>query len=196
VPPPREHLTRFHGVFAPNARLRAQVTPSGRGKRPVTDATSPGAEGDHRSPEDKGLAMTWAQRLNRVFGIDVTTCLHCGGVVRIVASVEEPTAIRAILVHFEKHGALEQAHDRPAARATATPGRVMRCRPHSRQRDQDPVRCGYDTAELRSARRRESVRTGAGMRRCTTPWSRILRPAVKSVPRPALARPPTTQRTG
>jgi hypothetical protein len=24
VPPPRAHLTRFHGVFAPNARLRAQ----------------------------------------------------------------------------------------------------------------------------------------------------------------------------
>nr|WP_309544279.1 transposase [Micrococcus luteus] len=29
VPPPRAHLTRFHGVFAPNANLRAQVTPSG-----------------------------------------------------------------------------------------------------------------------------------------------------------------------
>ncbi|WP_238157879.1 transposase [Klebsiella pneumoniae] len=23
VPPPRAHLTRFHGVFAPNANLRA-----------------------------------------------------------------------------------------------------------------------------------------------------------------------------
>ncbi len=29
VPPPRAHLTRFHGVFAPNAKLRAQLTPSG-----------------------------------------------------------------------------------------------------------------------------------------------------------------------
>jgi len=36
---------------------------------------------------------------------------------RIVASIEEPTAIRAILAHFAKHGALEQAHYRPAARA-------------------------------------------------------------------------------
>jgi len=34
VPPPRAHLTRFHGIFAPNANLRAQLTPSGRGKRP------------------------------------------------------------------------------------------------------------------------------------------------------------------
>ncbi len=61
--------------------------------------------------------MTWAHRLRRVFNIDVTICVHCGGAVRIVASIEEPTAIRAILVHFEKHDAREQAHYRPAARA-------------------------------------------------------------------------------
>ncbi len=61
--------------------------------------------------------MTWAQRLKRVFNIDVTTCTHCGGSVRIVASIEEPAAIRAILAHFAKRGALEQAHYRPAARA-------------------------------------------------------------------------------
>ncbi len=61
--------------------------------------------------------MTWAQRLKRVFNIDVSTCVHCGGTVRIVASIEEPTAIRAILAHFAKHRALEKAHYRPAARA-------------------------------------------------------------------------------
>jgi hypothetical protein len=84
--------------------------------------------------------MTWAQRLKRVllqascpppFGralrlfqiapgdwvnIDVTTCIHCGGSVRIVASIEEPTAIRGILAQFAKHGALDQAHYRPAPR--------------------------------------------------------------------------------
>ena len=43
VPPPRVHLTRLHGVFAPNANLRAQLTPSGRGKRPPTDVASTGA---------------------------------------------------------------------------------------------------------------------------------------------------------
>ncbi|MFN9656738.1 MAG: transposase [Dolichospermum sp.] len=35
VPPPRAQLTRFHGIFAPNANLRAQLTPSGRGRRPA-----------------------------------------------------------------------------------------------------------------------------------------------------------------
>jgi len=49
--------------------------------------------------------------------IDVSTCGHCVGAVRIVASIEEPTAIRAILAHFAKHGAREKAHYRPAPRA-------------------------------------------------------------------------------
>jgi diguanylate cyclase (GGDEF)-like protein len=118
VPPPRAHLTRFHGVFAPNAALRAQLTPSGRGKRPATDAArvEVSASDTPRSPEEKRRAMSWAQRLKRVFGIDVSTCVHCGGAVRIVASIEEPEAIRAILAHFAKHGALEEAHYRPRPR--------------------------------------------------------------------------------
>lgn len=62
--------------------------------------------------------MTWAQRLIRVFSVDVTTtCARCGGAMRIFASIEEPAVIRVILAHFEKHGAREEAHYRPAARA-------------------------------------------------------------------------------
>ena len=33
VPKPRVNLTRFHGVFAPNSKYRASVTPAKRGKR-------------------------------------------------------------------------------------------------------------------------------------------------------------------
>ena len=117
VPPPRAHLTRFHGVFAPNANLRAQLTPSGRGKRPATDAPTEVSAGDEPcSPAAKRRSMSWAQRLKRVFGIDVSTCVRCGGAVRIVASIEAPTAIRAILAHFEKHGALETGYYRPGPR--------------------------------------------------------------------------------
>ena len=54
VPPPRAHLTRFHGVFAPNANLRAQLTPSGRGKRLPSNATqdTPPEPADPRTPDD------------------------------------------------------------------------------------------------------------------------------------------------
>ena len=36
VPKPRAHLTRYPGVVAPNSRLRAQITPGGRGQRGLT----------------------------------------------------------------------------------------------------------------------------------------------------------------
>ena len=78
----------------------------------LTSTRAPATAADERR-----RSMSWAQRLKRVFGIDVNTCVHCGGAVRIVAAVEEPTAIRQILAHLETHGALEQAHYRPAPRA-------------------------------------------------------------------------------
>jgi len=114
---------------------RAQLAPSGRGKRPPTDEESIGANSDHRSLEEKRRSMTWAQRLKRVFNIDVSTCVHCGGALRIVASIEEPTAIRVMLAHVEKHGALQKAHYRPAKR-NARCGRATPRRPRRRRRNQ------------------------------------------------------------
>ena len=34
--------------------------------------------------------MTWAQRLKRVFNIDVEICRECGGASKVVACIEEP----------------------------------------------------------------------------------------------------------
>ncbi|HIG43957.1 MAG TPA: hypothetical protein EYQ14_26015 [Gammaproteobacteria bacterium] len=82
VPRPRVNLTRFHGVFAPNSKYRVQITPAKRGK-----VNKPGTPEDDRSPAGHRAAMTWAQRLKRVFNIDVETCSECGGDVRIIASI-------------------------------------------------------------------------------------------------------------
>jgi hypothetical protein len=41
--------------------------------------------------------MTWAQRLKRVFGIEIESCEHCGGAVKIIASIEDPQIIGRIL---------------------------------------------------------------------------------------------------
>jgi hypothetical protein len=43
--------------------------------------------------------MTWAQRLKRVFDIDVETCVRCAKAVRVIASIEEPGLIERILAH-------------------------------------------------------------------------------------------------
>ncbi len=44
--------------------------------------------------------MRWAQRLKRVFQIDVETCPSCGGTVKIIASIEDPPVIERILNHL------------------------------------------------------------------------------------------------
>ena len=135
LPPPRSHLTRFHGVFAPIAKLRAQLTPSGRGKRRPADEASTGANSEHRSPDETRGSMTWAQRLKRVFNIDVSTCGHCGGTVRIVASIENPprsapsSPTSKSTARFRKRTADPPRAHRPLWRRDSPPGTMPKAKP-------------------------------------------------------------------
>ena len=117
VPRPRVNLARFHGIFAPNSRWRAQVTPAGRGKRvsPAKNATEP----------EKHRAMTWARRLKRVFKIDIETCEHCGGAVRIIACIEDPVVIRKILEHLKRRESSRRTAHAPRAPPQASQPRQM-----------------------------------------------------------------------
>ena len=70
VPKPRINLTRYHGILArgghpPNHRWRGLVTPASRGKRIKSISNA-----EVRTPAKRHAAMTWAQRLKRVFSID------------------------------------------------------------------------------------------------------------------------------
>jgi hypothetical protein len=82
VPKPRFHLTRFHGVFAPNSKHRAMVTGDGKEKQPLLTIIEPPAD-----CEGCRGKMSWAMRLKRVFNIDVTVCRHCQGTMRIIACI-------------------------------------------------------------------------------------------------------------
>jgi hypothetical protein len=93
VPPPRVHLTRFHGVFAAHAALRAAITPAGRGPGTEKRAAAP------ERPRPKDVRLNWARRLKRVFGIEIEQCAGCGGRLRVIASIEEPEVIERILAH-------------------------------------------------------------------------------------------------
>jgi len=50
--------------------------------------------------------MTWAQRLRRVFAIDIETCPECGGKLRVIACIEEPALIAQILTHVQRRAVL------------------------------------------------------------------------------------------
>jgi hypothetical protein len=113
IPPPFANLTRFHGVFAPRAKLREQVvaqvkvrTSSASAKR---QATSPENESSildvlpkrkRKTKKDKRYRLDWASLLSRIFAIDVMTCAQCKGKLRIVAKVDNPDAVAAMLRHL------------------------------------------------------------------------------------------------
>ena len=61
--------------------------------------------------------MTWAQRLKRVFNIDIEICQACGGAVRIIASIEDPIVIEKILTHLDKKDPSEEPSLIPPCRA-------------------------------------------------------------------------------
>jgi hypothetical protein len=106
VPPPRAHQTVFHGVLAPHARLRPQVTPK---PPPISQEEQPTC---HTS---KRRRMDWAALLRRVYAIDILQCPRCGGEMRIIAAITQTHVIRAILKSCGFPSAPPERHP-PAAR--------------------------------------------------------------------------------
>ena len=86
--------------FAPNSNLRAHVTASQRGKN------SPKLINKGDSQSDKpyhARSMSWAQRLKRVFNIDITQCEKCQRHnVSIIACITDVFVINKILAHLDK----------------------------------------------------------------------------------------------
>jgi hypothetical protein len=121
IPPPRVNLTRYHGVFAPNSPHRALVTPGKRGKGNQSQHPD---EAEPSTPFERRAAMSWAQRLKRVFNIDIEVCRQCGGPVKVLASIEDPQVIKKILEHLKQKGEIQEAVRLPESRGPP-PGRLF-----------------------------------------------------------------------
>ncbi len=96
VPRPKLHLIRFHGVLAPNAKLRAQVVPKPSPETaPVRQADVSEQNGSHRS-----VPPSWVRLLKRVFDLDLAHCPNCGGEFTIIAAILERPVIEKILAYL------------------------------------------------------------------------------------------------
>ena len=108
VPRPRLHLIRFHGILAPNAKLRGLVVP----KAPAAARREAGChDRAHRDAATAGTGasgmeataaprpgLRWADLLRRVYDIDIRTCPNCGlGTLEPIATILDPDAIVRIL---------------------------------------------------------------------------------------------------
>ncbi len=77
-------------------------------------------------PPPPHMAMRWARRLKRVFGIEIDRCMRCGGKLEIIASIEEPQLIAKNLSHLERTAPRQYATELPfGARAPPAQSRLL-----------------------------------------------------------------------
>jgi hypothetical protein len=87
----------------------------------------------NQTPAEQRSGMTpnqvrgrlWAQRLKRVFGIDIASCEKCGGDVKIIASIEDPAVIQKILTHLDALAVSAGTRLLPECRAPPAPGKPV-----------------------------------------------------------------------
>jgi hypothetical protein len=87
------------------------VTPVKRGK-----GNKANVSGEPPTPAERLASMTWAQRLKRVFPIDIEICRERGGAVQVIADIEDPVVIRKILDHLKEKGKYQDVFRLPESR--------------------------------------------------------------------------------
>jgi hypothetical protein len=103
VPPPRQHMLTYHGLFAPAARGRDRVVPGwpegAAGVAGCVKARRSGADDEDMVPKPSRY-IPWADLLRRVFRHEVLVCPGCGGRRRVLGIVESPAAVARVLGHM------------------------------------------------------------------------------------------------
>jgi hypothetical protein len=99
IPRPQINMLIYHGLLAPSAKWRSRVVAY---KRPVVQEENSDSECDDavEPHPPKPRYYAWAELMRRTFGYDVMTCLECGGRMKLIAMIEDPTVIAKILSHL------------------------------------------------------------------------------------------------
>ena len=103
IPRPRANLTRYHGVLAPNAKYRKLVVPrrwTKKNRKHTTHSALSLAES-----EVPLAPLSWAERLKRMFKIDIELCPRSGGKLRVIATITQPDVIEKVLDHAHQQQA-------------------------------------------------------------------------------------------
>jgi hypothetical protein len=160
--PSAVNLLLYHGLLAPHARWRSQVVLYGRSEPDLS------AHEVHTRPHgaNPAGAWTWATLMRRVFDLDVLACARCGGRLQVIAPVQDPLAVQAILAHRDRALGPEPPGPSPPARCThVAPGFqfLSRCRrQHALAPGTAPLRplLDHDPTAPRNHSRAEGYRDG------------------------------------
>lgn len=83
IPPPRANLLRYHGLLAPNSKVRSKIVP----------------EKSVEKQENTGYPTQskWAELLKRSFAIEILNCSYCGGKMRVISTIQDLGVAKRIL---------------------------------------------------------------------------------------------------
>jgi hypothetical protein len=112
IPKPRQKLIRFHGIFAPNAKhradLKALMPPLPEQKQQASNTLRSKKNNSQLNDDSapKPYKRKWADLMRRVFNHDVLVCQHCQGPTKVIQVVDDPLVIAKICRHLGLPGTL------------------------------------------------------------------------------------------
>jgi hypothetical protein len=98
---PPKKVKKSQIVDAPNSKMRKLIVPKKCTKSiKHTKKKTDEEKQKNLNRDDLFSPLTWAQRLKRVFNIDITVCPVCSSTLRIIAEITDPDIIQKILHHM------------------------------------------------------------------------------------------------
>ncbi len=93
VPPPKQNLTRYYGLFATASKQRSVIMLN----QPKHKKAKKRNKGKCKETKKRKERLTWSQKLARVFDIDraafrVSTCPNCSGKMSVIACIKDQDA--------------------------------------------------------------------------------------------------------
>jgi hypothetical protein len=102
--------------MARKSSLRAAITSAQLGK-----GRKYAGEGVEQPAVPRHAAMTWAQRLKWMFGIEIDRCARCQGRLRVLANIEDPAVIAQTLTHLDRTSTATRPELTPQAACAPPP---------------------------------------------------------------------------
>ena len=88
IPPPRQNMIRYVGVFGARHKKRAEITAKAQPKK-------------EKTVKKKVYRTPWAELLRHVFKYEVELCDHCGTKLELIACIVSTIVCHKILVHLQ-----------------------------------------------------------------------------------------------
>ncbi len=97
IPEPRLHVVHYFGAYSSVVRARR------RQQDPQDSDSELWLASDEKPPPAPSASRrAWADLIRRIYQVDPLVCARCGGEMRIISFITDPSVIRKILVHLAR----------------------------------------------------------------------------------------------